>query len=115
MQAAVDWVEAHSSWQDTLIVVATDHGNGMPMGPTSDRLPFQPIQNRGAGVLPGVMWHHGNHTRENTLLWAHGAGADSLYAEVQGVDLALAQRLGHGSDGRTIGNDGLGRALMRVV
>ncbi len=115
VQAAVDWVEAHSSWQDTLIVVATDHGNGMPMGPASDRLPFQPIQNRGAGVLPGVAWHHGNHTRENTLLWAHGAGADSLYAEVRGMDLALAQRLGHGSDGRTIGNDGLGRTLMRLV
>jgi hypothetical protein len=29
--------------------------------------------------------------------------------------LALAQRLGHGSDGRTIGNDGLGRTLMRLV
>jgi hypothetical protein len=34
---------------------------------------------------------------------------------VQGVDPALVQRLGHGSDGRTIGNDGLGRTLMRLV
>ena len=115
VQAAVDWVEAHSNWRETLIVVATDHGNGLPLGPESDRVPFQPVQNRGAGVLPGVLWHHGNHTRENTLLWAHGAGAQTLYAEVQAVDPALAQRMGHGSDGRTIGNHGLGRALMRLV
>jgi alkaline phosphatase len=115
VQAAVDWVEARDAWRDTLIVVATDHGNGMPMGPESDRVAFQPVHNRGAGVLPGVRWHHGGHTRENTLLWAHGAGAESLYAEVQQVDLALVQRLGHGSDGRSIANDGLGRALMRLV
>jgi alkaline phosphatase len=115
VQAAVDWVEAHSNWRETLIVVATDHGNGLPLGPDSDRVPFQPVQNRGAGVLPGVLWHHGNHTRENTLLWAHGAGAATLYAEVQAVDPALVQRMGHGSEGRTIGNDGLGRALMRLV
>lgn len=115
VQAAVDWVEAHSSWQETLIVVATDHGNGLPLGPESDRVPFQPVQNRGAGVLPGVLWHHTGHTRENTLLWAHGAGAQMLRAEAQAVDPALVQRLGHGSEGRTIGNDGLGRALMRLV
>ncbi len=112
---AVDWVDQHSDWQDTVIVVATDHGNGLPMGPESDRVAFQPVQNRGRGVLPGVLWHHGNHTRENTLLWAQGAGAEALYAEVHGLDPALVQRLGHGGDGRTIGNDGLGRALMRLV
>lgn len=67
--AGVDWVETESSWDETLMIVLTDHGNGMPMGPNSDEIAFQMIENNGAGVLPGVMWHSGDHTTENTLLW----------------------------------------------
>lgn len=114
VQAAVDWVQAHGGWKETLIIVLTDHGNGMPMGPDSDRVPFQPVQGRGAGVLPGVKWHTDNHTNENTLLWAHGAGAALLRERVRGHDPALAQRLAHNADGAYITNTDV-HAAMRAA
>lgn len=102
--AAVDWVEAESSWDETLMIVLTDHGNGMPMGPESDTIPFQPIQNNGAGELPGYLWHSGSHTTENTLFWANGAGSDLFYDHVVGIDEGLRDIIGF-NDGRYIGNE----------
>lgn len=66
--AAVDWVNRHSSSDETLVILVTDRGNGLPMGPDSDTIPFQPIENRGKSGLPGVRWHDGTHTNENPLL-----------------------------------------------
>ena len=119
--AAVNWVNANSSWDDTLIIVLTDHGNGMIMGPSSDTIAFQPIENRGAGVLPGVMWHYGTHTNEITLLWAHGAGAEQFYNYVVGIDPGLANGfaggfagLGH-NDGRYIDNTSVSGVILRAT
>lgn len=114
VQAAVDWVQAHSSWDETLLIVLTDHGNGMPMGPHSDSVAFEPIRNNGAGNLPGVKWHYHTHTNENTLLWAKGAGADRFYDEVDGVDPGLAQVLGF-NDGRYITNTDVATVLQAVI
>lgn len=111
VQAAVEWVNTHSHWGESLIIVLTDHGNGMPMGPDSDRVPFEPIRNHGKGVLPGVRWHHGNHSNENTLLWAHGAGAQLLLQSALTTDPALVSRLGHNRDGRTLTNADVARVL----
>lgn len=114
VRAAVEWVEKHSHWGETLLIVMTDHGNGLPMGPDSDTVAFQPVLNRGAGVLPGVRWHHRSHSNEMTLLWARGAGAELLFDEVQGRDPALVEVLRHNEDGRYITNSGVGRLLMRL-
>lgn len=112
--AAVKWVEANSSWDETLMIVLTDHGNGMPMGPNSDVIPFEPIQNNGKGVLPGVLWHSGNHTTENTLLWANGTGSDLLYEMVVGTDPYLASILGF-NDGRYIDITGVHPAMLKAA
>ena len=112
--AAINWVNTMSSWDETLMIVLTDHGNGMPMGPDSHLVPFQPIENRGAGVLPGVRWHYGTHTNENTLLWAFGAGSELLYDFVVGVDPGLRDILGH-NDGRYIDNISVPRAILAAV
>ncbi len=114
VQAAVDWVQAHSSWDETLLIVLTDHGKGMPMGPISDSVAFQAIQNNGAGNLPGVQWHGNTHTNENTLLWAKGAGADRLDNEVDGVDPGLVHVLGF-NDGRYITNSDVAAVLQAVI
>ena len=112
--SAVAWVEANSSWEETLMLVLTDHGNGMPMGPDSDTIPFQAIQNNGAGVLPGVLWHSGSHTTENTLLWANGAGSELLYEMVVGEDPYLASILGF-NDGRYIDITGVNPAMRKAA
>ncbi|MDO5631698.1 MAG: alkaline phosphatase [Paracoccus sp. (in: a-proteobacteria)] len=112
---AVNWVEANSNWDETMLLVLTDHGNGMPMGPNSDVIPFEPIQNLGAGVLPGVTWHYGTHTIENTLLWAHGAGAQALFDQVIGTDEWLVSLLGHNTTGAYIDNTGLYGAISQAA
>lgn len=86
VEAAVSWVEENSSWDETMIIVTTDHGNGLLQGPLSDQQAYQPIVNQGQGALPLVRWHSDTHTRELVPLYAHGAGSD-YFLEV-GVDEA---------------------------
>lgn len=101
--AGIEWVEVNSNWDETLMIVLTDHGNGMPMGPDSDEIAFQAIENNGQGVLPGVQWHNGGHTTENTLFWAEGAGSELFMQEIVGTDMALSEVLGF-NDGSYIDN-----------
>jgi alkaline phosphatase len=103
VKVVVDWVEMNSNWDETLLLVLTDHGNAMPMGPNSDTIAFEPIENNGQGVLPGVLWHYGTHTNENTLMFAKGAGSEMLYDYVVGEDFGLVEILAF-NDGRYIDN-----------
>ncbi|PTD97867.1 alkaline phosphatase [Pseudothauera lacus] len=114
VDAAVNWVNTYSNWDETLIIVLTDHGNAMPMGPDSDTIAFQPIQNNGQGVLPGVKWHYATHTNENTLFFAHGAGADLFYDHVVGVDDGLRDILAF-NDGRYIDNTAPFQVMQAVM
>lgn len=78
VEAAVAWVEDNSSWDETLVIVTTDHGNGLLQGPDSDKVAYSPILNQGAGALPLVRWNSDTHTRELVPVYAMGAGADFL-------------------------------------
>lgn len=89
VEAAVEWVETESSWDETLVVVTTDHGNGLLLGPRSDEAPFQPIESRGAGELPLVRWHTDNHTNELVRLYAQGAGAEGISDLADQTDYGL--------------------------
>ncbi|WP_252109713.1 MULTISPECIES: alkaline phosphatase [unclassified Halomonas] len=76
VEAAVEWVETNSDWDETMIIVTSDHGNGLLQGPDSDQNAYSPVVSQGAGALPLVRWHSDNHTRELVPLYAQGAGAD---------------------------------------
>lgn len=76
VEEAVKWVEENSSWEETLVIVTTDHGNGFLQGPDSDKSLYSDIINQGAGALPLVRWHTDNHTRELVPVYAKGKGAD---------------------------------------
>ena len=86
VEAVVAWVEANSSWDETLVIVTTDHGNGIIYGPDSDQFAFQPVTNRGAGSLPDVKWHYDHHSNELVPVWARGPGADLLHEFRTGTD-----------------------------
>lgn len=90
IEAVVDWVETHSSWEETLIIVTTDHGNGLLLGPDSLEEAFQNVVGQGAGFLPLARWHTDNHTNELVPVWAHGAGAERIVAKATGRDDGLA-------------------------
>ncbi|WP_447528384.1 alkaline phosphatase [Vreelandella sp. TE19] len=89
VEAAVEWVEANSSFDETMIIVTTDHGNGLLQGPDSDQNAYSPVVSQGAGALPLVRWHSDNHTRELVPLYAKGAGAE-FFTDVAERDEGLA-------------------------
>ncbi|MCG8710111.1 alkaline phosphatase [Brenneria sp. 4F2] len=78
VEAVAQWVEDNSSWDETLVIVTTDHGNGLLLGPDSNKEAFSDIVNQGAGALPLVRWHTDTHTRELVPVFAKGPGANFL-------------------------------------
>lgn len=79
MEAILRWVETHSSWDETLVVVTSDHEtghlSGMGSGPG-----WVPLRSRGAGQLPEHAFHHIYHTNQLVPFFARGAGAEGLRA-----------------------------------
>ncbi len=101
VEAVVKWVEANSSWEETLLIVTSDHETGMLWGPntftdanqnglydaeTDGFKGFQPLQNHGAGTLPGYQYGSKGHTTALVPLYARGAGSERFAELVDGVD-----------------------------
>jgi alkaline phosphatase len=131
--AVIDWVEENSSWEETLLIVTSDHetggiwgagtfrnGEGGPIAQkrTEDALEaarfdpredtfneFRAVQNRGEGRLPGYQWASGNHTNELVPLWALGPGAGQ-FEEFTRTDRTAADLWGqpYGWDGDYVDN-----------
>lgn len=104
VESVVDWVETNSSWEETLVIVTTDHGNGLLLGPDSDAVPFDPIVNQGQGALPLVRWHSDNHTNQLVPIWAKGEGAALVTEAAQNVDPGLAYYGAEGEAQRYLDN-----------
>ena len=104
LAAVESWVAANSSWEETLLIVTTDHGNALPLGPNSDTVAFQAVTNNGTGNLPDVRYWTGNHTNEVVRLWARGQGSEQLTKRVRAKDAKFAEVVGHNSDGSYIDN-----------
>jgi len=75
--AVVEWVEAHGGWDETLVIVTSDHDH-LLWGPQSNERPFQPLEDRGPGRLPGYRWLLDDHSSALVPLFARGAGADAF-------------------------------------
>lgn len=86
VEAVINWVETESSWNETLLIVTTDHANGMFLGPDSDTIAFQDPVAGAAGTLPaGIFWTT-NHTNELVPLWSRGPGSEMFASIVEGID-----------------------------
>ncbi|MEM6939804.1 MAG: alkaline phosphatase [Pseudomonadota bacterium] len=133
VDAVIDWVEANSNWEETLLIATSDHECGGIWGegtwtngtggavaqertdealiaarfdPTEDVFnTYLAVQNRGAGKMPGYMWSSRNHTNELVPLWALGAGAER-FTQFSRTDLTAAELWGtaYGWDGDYIDN-----------
>lgn len=86
VEAVVQWVEAKSSWKDTLLVLTADHETGLIWGPESDTKAFDPIADRGRGAVPGLRYHSKGHSNSLVPLHAKGAGSERLASKVVGKD-----------------------------
>lgn len=85
VEATVEWIEENSSWDETLLIVTSDHECGYLTGPASDPT-LMPLVNRGAGIVPGLEWHSGGHTNQVVPFFAKGPGTAEIQEAVVGVD-----------------------------
>ncbi len=104
LQAVEEWVAANSSWDETLLIVTTDHGNALPLGMDSDSVPYQSLTFNGAAALPAVRFWSGNHTNELVRLWARGQGSEAFSSLVRGQDATFASKVGQNDEGDYVDN-----------
>lgn len=76
------WVEANSSWKETLVIVTADHETGYLVGPESD--PAFDAMTGNKGEVPKLSWHSGDHTNVLVPVFFKGAGAATLAAHATG-------------------------------
>lgn len=102
--AVVEWVETHSSWDETLVIITADHETGYLVGPSWGKAPedrksgeqydqnMQPaaapfeLLNRGAGELPGYQFLSGGHTNDLVPFYAKGCGSERFGECIVGTD-----------------------------
>ncbi len=84
VEAVIDWIEIHSRWEDTLLIVTSDHETGYITGPGSGiKLPddnisdtWKPLKNKGKGKIAEMEWHSDYHTNSLVPLFAKGYGSE---------------------------------------
>ncbi|MFO7977743.1 MAG: alkaline phosphatase [Bacteroidales bacterium] len=78
VKAVVEWVETHSSWEETLVIITSDHETGYLTGPDHPQPINQPVINQGAGNLPQAKWNSESHTNQLVPVFAKGPGINIL-------------------------------------
>lgn len=73
VDATIAWIEANSSWDETLVVVTADHETGYLQGPTEGT--FNAIVE-----YPEASWNSDNHTNQLVPFFVKGANADDVLA-----------------------------------
>lgn len=91
VEAVVQWVEKHSSWEETLVILTADHDCGLLWGPDSDKQSFQPIQDRGPAKMPSARYNTTGHSNSLVPFYARGAGAEQFPKLIRGRDEHAAQ------------------------
>ncbi len=142
--AVIAWVEANSSWDETLLIITADHETGGIWGegtwtnsqggpvaadlsaeatraanfnPAADTFNgFLPVQDRGPGIVPGHQFASGNHTNELVPLWALGVGSE-LFLQHTRIDQGAARLWGepYGWDGSIVDNTVVFHVMNRVL
>ncbi len=74
--AVVDWIEKHSSWDETLVIVTADHETGMLCGPVEGDQVVTQVKSNGKGNLPEMNWYSKDHTNSLVPLYVRGKGSE---------------------------------------
>ena len=106
VEAVAEWVEANSSWKDTLLILTADHETGLIWGPRSDTEPFDPLVDNGSGKLPGLKYNAKSHSNSLVPVFARGAGSELLAGVVVGKDPVR---------GAYVDNTGLAQVMLRAA
>ncbi len=106
IKAVEEWVNQHSNWQETLVIITSDHETGMVWGLNSDKEPFDPIIDRGQHRMPGVSFNTGGHSSSLVPLRVRGAGAHLFDAKIIGNDPVV---------GRFVDNTSIFEVMMAAM
>jgi alkaline phosphatase len=85
IEAVVRWIESHGGWSQTLLIVTADHDH-MLWGPNAESVPFDPLQDNGAGRLPSYRWLSKTHSNALVPVYARGAGSEQLPTRATSAD-----------------------------
>lgn len=110
IDAVIAWVEAHSNWDETLVIVTADHETGYLTGPSFSNSAgeFQaasapwPLVGNGPGKLPGAEFHYKSHTNNLVPFYAKGCGANYFRTKIIGSDPHRGQYLDNISLGGSV-------------
>ena len=88
VDAAIDWVEENSSWDETLLVVTADHETGYLSGANErSEGKFNSMNGGGSNTLPsGHQWYSTQHTNQLVPFFFKGAGSKALRAKATHTD-----------------------------
>lgn len=144
VDAVIDWVETNSSWEETLVIITSDHECGGIWGEgtyanseggavAADRSPeallaarynpaedtflgFQAVQDKGRGNMPGYQFASGNHTNELVPLWVIGAGSEK-FAQFTRTDRRAGALWGapYGWNGAYVDNTSVFTVMEEVI
>ena len=83
IDAVIDWVNQNSSWNETLLIITSDHECGKLWGPGSGGKKFIPVINHGKGMMPGMHHYSNMHTNSLVPIFAKGVGSElfTLFAD----------------------------------
>ncbi|CAH0525159.1 alkaline phosphatase [Vibrio hippocampi] len=100
VKAAYDWVEENSNWDETLLIVTTDHGNSFVLGASSDQAVYDPVAMTAKEQMPEVKYYSGSHTNELVRFYAKGMDSERFADYVIGKDDNYPNHYRHtGADG----------------
>lgn len=115
IEAAIDWVEKNSNWEETLVIITGDHETGYLTGPDSNpdnpdgnlsiAQIWKPLVNNGKGKQPGMEWHSESHTNQLIPFYAKGFGSEKFQQRVKGEDPVR---------GKYIDNADVGQVLLSL-
>jgi alkaline phosphatase len=105
VEAVVDWVRENSNWGETLLIVTGDHETGYLNGPYSSP-GWEPVENNGAGAMPGMAWFSSSHTNSLIALFAKGDAGRLLREHADETDPVR---------GPYLDNTELGSVLFRAM
>ncbi|MBQ9813450.1 MAG: alkaline phosphatase [Thermoguttaceae bacterium] len=102
IDAAIEWVEKYSSWDETIMIVTSDHETGQIWGAgTFDDAnddgkfkekdddtfnEFEPVPETDKGEVPEVQYMTTGHSNSLVPVYIKGAGADNYAKFVRGED-----------------------------
>jgi len=79
VDAALQWVDTHSNWGETVVIVTSDHETGYLVGPGSGSTPegpvWLPVGDNGQGMMPSLVLLSETHTNSLVPFYAKGDAA----------------------------------------